>query len=396
MICKNGICHSLKQINEWYYNDLLNYGDIAVKFGLSSGSGNRIIKELTSNGFVGQSNSERQIYVSKENIKRKFDGSDIHLKIQADFDGGLSLNKLKKKYNLTGNEFEYLNEKYNFKFYNSQAEIDNSLVNEIQEFANRCFGRGDVMDKFGHIPSLNRILKHHVKIAPVLFSIDEVRDKLIELDNAKGLFSNQGSEPMIKFYENLYESILHHTNNHVLYGKKLTERCWRLLNDVEPNFKYCCSICGKSLKFYTFHEGYGGPSKMCVKCAIAGNGLNWSMVSQRMFNSIIEHLSNDDKDRCLYATHGEEKIIYIPLNLDRSKFPNVNKRHMSLDFVLDNKVIEFDGTYWHKTKKDNDADNTKYLESLGYRVLRIPEDEYKNDPTAVVYKCLEFLKGHND
>ena len=62
-----------------------------------------------------------------------------------------------------------------------------------------------------------------------------------------------------------------------------------------------------------------------------------------------------------------------------------------------NKVIEFDGDYWHGEKRGNqkrDAEREANLRRLGYTdILRIRERDYNADPDAVVRRCVEFITG---
>lgn len=80
------------------------------------------------------------------------------------------------------------------------------------------------------------------------------------------------------------------------------------------------------------------------------------------------------------------------------------------DFKYNNKIIEFNGDYWHCNPKVYSADyfNTQLKMtaeekwqldnvkknialSKGYNVLTIWESEYKNNPDAVIKRCIEFL-----
>lgn len=68
-----------------------------------------------------------------------------------------------------------------------------------------------------------------------------------------------------------------------------------------------------------------------------------------------------------------------------------------LDFYIEdnNKVIEFDGDYWHGEKRGNqkrDAEREANLRKLGYaNILRVKERDYKADPDAVTAQCVEFI-----
>ncbi len=108
------------------------------------------------------------------------------------------------------------------------------------------------------------------------------------------------------------------------------------------------------------------------------------------------------------------KILYKKLGITypkREKFISVNGRHWALDFFHNDKVIEFNGDYWHANPKfytrefvnrvvcktageiwENDAQKLKDCYSLGYKVMVIWESDYRNNPEITIQKCLEFLE----
>jgi len=83
------------------------------------------------------------------------------------------------------------------------------------------------------------------------------------------------------------------------------------------------------------------------------------------------------------------------------------------DFRLGNKVIEFNGDYWHANPKkhtadflvgrnrkrtakeiwDADAKKIKLAEDAGYKVKVVWESEFKKNPKKVVEECLTWLKA---
>ena len=80
-----------------------------------------------------------------------------------------------------------------------------------------------------------------------------------------------------------------------------------------------------------------------------------------------------------------------------------------VDFLHNNKIIEYYGDYWHGNPKiysteyiirrkkivdvwKHDAQKIKDLELAGYLVLIIWETEYNTNPTSIIQQCKEFLK----
>ena len=68
-----------------------------------------------------------------------------------------------------------------------------------------------------------------------------------------------------------------------------------------------------------------------------------------------------------------------------------------LDFYIkdNNKIIEFDGDYWHSEKRGNSAweiNRENSLKRLGFtNILRIKERDYKKNPSNEIAKCLEYI-----
>ena len=84
----------------------------------------------------------------------------------------------------------------------------------------------------------------------------------------------------------------------------------------------------------------------------------------------------------------------------------------AFDYINNNKIIEFNGDYWHMNpkiyKKDvinkttgrsaqeiwkRDNEKRKYALGKGYEYYVIWESEYRNDPDAIIKECMEYLKS---
>jgi len=106
----------------------------------------------------------------------------------------------------------------------------------------------------------------------------------------------------------------------------------------------------------------------------------------------------------------DNEKIYYGGNQFFSHFKDLG-RTFSYDFVYKNKVIEFNGDYWHcNPKKYNKNYFHKYLQlsafdvwerdkmknnaiqEQGFDVLVIWEDDYKQNRNKVIQECIEFLK----
>jgi hypothetical protein len=121
----------------------------------------------------------------------------------------------------------------------------------------------------------------------------------------------------------------------------------------------------------------------------------YSKISQKLFNMILEEIK--DKDNVYFAENNKEIQIYE------------NGSRYLLDFCYKNKVIEFNGDYWHanpelykekeivylnKTAKDiwqKDLEKIKFIKNKGFDVIIIWERDFLSDPKYIVKKCLEFI-----
>ena len=117
------------------------------------------------------------------------------------------------------------------------------------------------------------------------------------------------------------------------------------------------------------------------------------------------------------------KNIVDNLKLKSSEYQSVlndnifftNFKHLSMtvsyDFVMNKKIIEFNGTYWHcdprfyksdyyhknKKLKANEIwsfDNIKRsaIEKLGFKVLTVWEYDYAQNKEKILQQCIDFLK----
>lgn len=59
-------------------------------------------------------------------------------------------------------------------------------------------------------------------------------------------------------------------------------------------------------------------------------------------------------------------------------------------------IIEFDGSYWHKSQKAQEKDQRKLAKykELGFDTLVIKENEFKNDKEGVKNRIVEFVKNY--
>lgn len=118
---------------------------------------------------------------------------------------------------------------------------------------------------------------------------------------------------------------------------------------------------------------------------------NFSQVSQEVFWKLSESIT--DLSDVYFAELDEDKNEdktgrNYEYNLD------LGDCFIKPDFIKGNKIIEFDGDYWHGEARGNqqrDRERDEKLTSLGYEVLRVMERDWKQDQESVIKECLEFL-----
>jgi hypothetical protein len=120
-------------------------------------------------------------------------------------------------------------------------------------------------------------------------------------------------------------------------------------------------------------------------------GKGYSKISQELFNEIYKKLDNKD---VYYATFirgdvdkGNNEYLYTSKS---------SKKKFFFDFYYpeNNKIIEFDGDYWHGEIRGNierDKARQDILEEEGFVIMRVREKDYKQDKQGTIEKCLNFL-----
>ena len=130
---------------------------------------------------------------------------------------------------------------------------------------------------------------------------------------------------------------------------------------------------------------------------------NYSNLELEFIQKIVDNLKC--KNKYYSALDGKQFFRY---------FPSQKITH-SYDFVIDNKIIEFHGDYWHcnpntyepayihkvigTTAKDiweSDKNKKSLIEQEGFLVMVIWESEYKSNPIKTIEKCINFIYDKKD
>lgn len=279
-----------------------------------------------------------------------------------------------------------------------------------------------------------------------LLKIDDVYDKENTINqlknNYKNYFGKSGNRKLLKENKKLYLSLYYHTKNMDNLNINLKKFSMRLIILIN-NYNIICPIHNK-LKFWKFNSGEF--TIICNECEpkypsiqwfkhkygdewefyfdnrinklkeIRTNSLKWyknkygdvigefeyeksvinkinmliklkgnrySKISQELFWNIYNKLN--DKSKIFFHELNHEYVIKIP------KKYSYHRTVMIVDFIKENKIIEYNGIYWHNDKDDEIRNNI--LNDLGYEVLYITSDEYNKNKkdTSIVDKCIKYL-----
>lgn len=225
------------------------------------------------------------------------------------------------------------------------------------------------------------------------YNQQQIKEKIVEYGYNLTAKSRGISEQIKLDDPDLYSSIINCTKNHTLSTDKFVERLYRITNGYHANQIDGCKFCKKPLRFYTFEIGYGNSEiGVCRGCFPKHSSFGVSVASQKFFWEVYEKLNGVTPDECFFHELNKEKNIKV--HKDKCTGLNtkvMNKKEYRVDFLLNNKIVEFDGIYWHQKTKIKDKEKDKYLSLLGYEVLRINEPEVKQDREKAIKKCLDFL-----
>jgi len=130
---------------------------------------------------------------------------------------------------------------------------------------------------------------------------------------------------------------------------------------------------------------------------------NYSIVSQDLFWILYENIN--DKSTLKFYTYNKEFYLY----------DNDLKKVYVYDFRYKNKIIEFNGDYYHcnpliysedyyNKKKETCAKDIWELDNIkinsakkrGFDVLIVWQKEFIDSPESIISKCLNFLKDERD
>lgn len=368
-----------EQLEHLYCDKKMTLDEIGIYFGYADRQ--PIIRLFKKFNIQSRTKAESAtvVFENKHNIPTKED-------LEKDLET-MSVSKVAKKYNIHRITLTNIIKKYDL-------EIDYFVNSNIKENINKEEYKDLSPIELSQIFGVEvQTIKYYKKtFTKKQYDLETIKEKFKEYNYN---FNNRGLVKQIRCTdENVYNSILKLTKNQHLQSNKFTERIYRLFNNYSEDKIEKCKYCKNQLKFYTYELGYGNSEhNICKTCNHSINGV--SLISQKLFWSIYKKLDLKEKQFCKFSELNIEKKIYIT-DKDKYSLPEVidklNKNCYFIDFIFNNKIIEFDGTYYHKDK-DKDMAKDKFLNLKGYEVLHIDELEYKNYPEQILNKCIQFLKA---
>lgn len=121
---------------------------------------------------------------------------------------------------------------------------------------------------------------------------------------------------------------------------------------------------------------------------------NFSKISQTLFWDILESEPTIKNNNIFFATF-KNGFKYDSGKNNEYRLSLLNSVILP-DFIdlAKRKIIEFDGTYYHRSTPENslrEEKRDKMILESGYQVLHISEYDYKNNKQEIINKCVAFL-----
>jgi hypothetical protein len=123
--------------------------------------------------------------------------------------------------------------------------------------------------------------------------------------------------------------------------------------------------------------------------------LNYSKASQDLFIQLYNKVKDKFND-IYFATLNNGEILNYNNGRNYEYTLKLKNRTVKPDFFIkdNNKIIEFDGIYWHRNNPENkkrELIRDQAITNSGYQILHITESEWYQSPEETLKKCIEFL-----
>lgn len=212
-----------------------------------------------------------------------------------------------------------------------------------------------------------------------------------------GLSNEEKQEKINKLYVLKIESTNKNCNNPLTleyyikrgYSKSKAEE---MLKDRQSTFSL-----EKCIEKYGEKEGKEKFSQRQEKWQKNYKKNNFSKISQDLFWKLYEKIKNDYQN-IRFATIHPEKQIKMDDGINYEDVIKLSSTSIKPDFYIPsiNKIIEFDGDYWHGKERGNklrDKERDNLLSENGYLIYHVKERDYNENPEKVIQECVEFIKS---
>jgi very-short-patch-repair endonuclease len=337
--------------------------------------------------------SKNKILIAKLLYLKKYDGDISKIKTNNKiniYDNKINdfkeayINAAKKQWNNDYNELNKITTFY------SKEETINLLKNTYLEYLGKSGNRKLLKDNkklylsvFEHTKHLDVLNKNYNKFSMRLYILINNVNINCNIHNRRknwkfnnGIFEISCSKcnpqyPSIEWFKKTYG------NNWKFYHQ---ERKYKLKSLKTNSLSWYIENYGNEIGKIKYHNSNEKRINNLVK--LKGN--RYSKISQELFWSVYNQLNN--KDKIYFYELNQEYVIRIP-----QKY-NFNNSVMIVDFIQGNKIIEYNGEYWHTKEKDNKR--LEILNNMGYDVLYVSSDTYhrNNKDNSIVNKCVKFLE----
>lgn len=122
---------------------------------------------------------------------------------------------------------------------------------------------------------------------------------------------------------------------------------------------------------------------------------SYSKISQKLFNQLYEKIKHSFTNVYFATLIKDTPTAYNNYEYEVLTEDNYHKYYLDFYIEDNNKIIEFDGDYWHGEKRGNllrDNLREAHLKRLGYtNIFHVKERDYNTNPDKVINDCLEFI-----
>lgn len=172
----------------------------------------------------------------------------------------------------------------------------------------------------------------------------------------------------------------------------------------EKKYNEVCSMKSNSLT--NFIRKYGKEEgEIRYKKLLSHSSIGFSHESQELFEELDKRLGEKALASQYFVKNNEKEVVV--------DYGNGKSKTFRLDYVLENKVIELNGDYWHcnpslykvndkfnfngevfiaKQIWTRDNERLKKLKETGYDVLVVWESAWLENQEEVICNCLKFLE----